>query len=141
VLDGDDVRRSLSADLGFSKQDRDANVRRIGYVAHLLSRNGVIVIAAAISPYRETRDEVRRTHEAPFIEVFVDCSVDELVRRDTKGLYSQALHGEIHNLTGISDPYEPPLAPEVTVRTDREQVDESLERILSCLEQGALIRR
>src|SRR5262249_57306869 len=108
ILDGDEVRQNLSAGLGFSKADRDANIRRIGYVARLLSRNGVVAIAAAISPYREIRNEVRRAHEAPFIEVFVDCSLDELVRRDRKGLYSKALRGEIQNFTGVSDPYEPP---------------------------------
>jgi len=141
VLDGDEVRRILSAGLGFSKDDRDTNVRRIGYVARLLSRNGVVAIAAAISPYRDTRDEVRRVHEAPFVEVFVDCSLDALVRRDRKGLYAKALRGELQNLTGVSDPYEPPSGADVTVHTDREQVHESLAQILSCLEQRSLIAR
>src|ERR1700757_2070412 len=108
VLDGDEVRTNLSKGLGFSKEDRDTNIRRIGYVARLLSRNGVVVIAAAISPYREVREEVRRAHESPFVEAFVDCSIDELVRRDAKGLYAKALRGELPNFTGISDPYEPP---------------------------------
>jgi adenylyl-sulfate kinase len=141
VLDGDEVRRNLSLGLGFSKQDRDANVRRIGYVARLLSRHGVVVIAAAISPYRDTRDEVRREHEGAFVEVFVDCSLDLLVQRDRKGLYARALRGELQNMTGVSDPYEPPLEAEVTVHTDHEQVDESLAKILAFLEQRALIAR
>src|SRR2546427_1527597 len=95
ILDGDEIRTNLSKGLGFSKEDRDTNIRRIGYVARLLSRNGVVVIAAAISPYREERDEVRRSHEATFIEAFVDCSLDELVRRGKKGLYAIALRGEL----------------------------------------------
>jgi adenylylsulfate kinase len=141
VLDGDEVRKNLSLGLGFSRQDRDANVRRIGYVARLLSRHGVVAIAAAISPYRDTRDEVRREHEGAFVEVFVDCSLDLLVQRDRKGLYARALRGELQNMTGVSDPYEPPLAAEVTVHTDHEQVDESLAKILAFLEQRSLISR
>jgi adenylylsulfate kinase len=141
VLDGDEVRKNLSAGLGFSKEDRDTNVRRIGYVARLLSRNGVVAIVASISPYRGTRDEVRREHEAAFVEVFVDCSIEALVRRDGKGLYAKALRGELQNLTGVSDPYEPPSGAEVTVHTDREQAHESLAKILSCLEERSLIAR
>src|SRR5206468_503294 len=110
-------RNTLSHDLGFSKQDRDTNVRRIGFVTRLLSRNGIVAIAAAISPYRAIRDEVRRAHEAPFVEVFVDCPLDALIRRDTKGLYAKAIHGELANMSGISVPYEPPPAPEIHVRT------------------------
>jgi adenylyl-sulfate kinase len=139
ILDGDDVRKNLSKGLSFSKEDRDTNIRRIGYVARLLSRNGVVAIAAAISPYRETRDETRREHEAPFVEVFVDCSFEELIRRNRKGLYAKALRGEIQNFSGVSDPYEPPLAPEVTVRTDRERIEESVAKILACLERRALV--
>src|ERR1700730_9090143 len=112
VLDGDEVRASLCKGLGFSKEDRDTNIRRIGYVARLLSRNGVIAIVAAISPYRAVPDEVRRDHEACFVEVLVDCSLEELMRRDTKGLYARALAGTLKNLSGVSDPYEPPLTPE-----------------------------
>jgi adenylylsulfate kinase len=139
ILDGDEVRTTLSKGLGFSKEDRDTNIRRIGYVARLLSRNGVVAIAAAISPYRDVRDEVRRAHEAPFVETFVDCSLDELVRRDRKGLYVKALRGEIEHFTGVSDPYEPPLAPEIHVRTDRESIDESRASILIWLEQRGLL--
>ena len=139
VLDGDEIRTNLSKGLGFSKEDRDTNIRRIGYVARLLSRNGVVAITAAISPYSEVRDEVRRAHEARFVEVFVDCSIDELVKRDKKGLYAKALRGEIKNFTGVSDPYEAPASPDIHVHTDRERVEESLERIVGWLEQQRLI--
>jgi len=139
VLDGDEVRRHLSKGLGFSKEDRDTNIRRIGYVARLLSRNGVIAIPAAISPYRDVRDEVRRSHEAPFVEVFVDCPVDELVRRDHKGLYAKALVGELPNFTGVSDPYEPPLSPDIHVHTDRETIPDSLAKIIDWLSCAGLI--
>src|SRR6202049_2976277 len=139
VLDGDEVRRHLGDELGFSKPHRDTNVRRIGYVAHLLSRNGVVVIAAAISPYRSARDEVRRTSGTPFVEVHVDCSFEELVRRDSKGLYGRALRGEIQNFTGVSDPYEPPLAPEVHLHSDSETVAESTARIVAALEERQLL--
>jgi adenylylsulfate kinase len=135
VLDGDEVRQNLSKGLGFSKEDRDTNIRRIGYVAHLLSRNGVVAIAAAISPYQSVRDEVRAQHGRSFVEVYVECPIDALVKRDVKGLYERALRGEIKNFTGVSDPYEPPLAPEVTVHTDRETVEQSTQRILTWLEQ------
>jgi adenylyl-sulfate kinase len=139
VLDGDEVRTNLSKGLGFSKEDRDTNIRRIGYVARLLSRNGVAAITAAISPYREIRGEVRRAHEVRFVEVYVECPIDELVRRDRKGLYARALRGEITNFTGVNDPYETPVAPEITVRTDRETVADSLGAILRWLEREGLI--
>lgn len=134
VLDGDIVRTHLSKGLGFSKEDRDTNIRRIGFVCKLLSRNGVPVIAAAISPYRDVRDEVR-ADIGDFIEVFVDCTLDELVRRDVKGLYAKALRGEIDHFTGISDPYEPPLDPEVVVHTDHELVEQSVAKILAKLDE------
>lgn len=133
VLDGDVVRTNLSKGLGFSKEDRDTNIRRIGFVCKLLSRNGVPVIAAAISPYQAVRDEVRR-EIGDFIEVYVSCPLTELVRRDVKGLYARALRGEIANFTGVSDPYEPPPNPEVTLRTDRETVAESVARVVALLE-------
>jgi adenylylsulfate kinase len=139
ILDGDEIRTNLSSGLGFSKDDRDTNIRRIGFVARLLSRNGIVAITAAISPYRAAREEVRHQHEAPFVEVFVDCSVEELMRRDTKGLYARALRGDLSNFTGISDPYERPVNPEVTVHTDRESVEESLGRIVGYLEQSGLV--
>ncbi len=139
ILDGDEVRTNLSKGLGFSKEDRDTNIRRIGYVARLLSRNGVVVITAAISPYREVRDEVRRSHDAPFVEAFVDCALEELVRRDAKGLYARALRGELAHFTGVSDPYEPPPTPDIHVRSDRETVEESRATIVGWLEQRGLI--
>ena len=141
VLDGDQVRTNLSKGLGFSKEDRDTNIRRIGYVARLLSRNGVVAIAAAISPYRDVRGEVRRTHDAAFVEAFVDCSLDELVRRDRKGLYAKALRGELQNFTGVSDPYEPPLSPEIHIHSDRETVEESRTVIVAWLETHGLLTR
>ncbi|HSO76467.1 MAG TPA: adenylyl-sulfate kinase, partial [Blastocatellia bacterium] len=117
VLDGDIIRTNLSKGLGFSKEDRDINIRRIGFVCNLLSRNGVIAIAAAISPYREVRDELRN-EIASFVEVYVKCPIDVLAERDVKGLYKKALAGEIKNFTGVDDPYEAPVAPEVLVETD-----------------------
>ena len=134
ILDGDEVRNNLSKGLGFSKADRDTNIRRIGFVARLLSRNGVVAIGAAISPYREVRDEVRAAHEAPFLEVYVNCQIEALVGRDTKGLYAKALRGEIEHFTGVSDPYEPPISPELTIHSDRETVAESVDRIVALLE-------
>ena len=132
VLDGDAVRENLSKGLGFSREDRDTNIRRIGFVAELLTRHGVTVLVAAISPYRETRDEVR-ARIGSFIEVHVGCPLDELVRRDVKGLYRRALAGEIDNFTGVSDPYEPPLAAEVVIDTSTEAVEESVRRVLEAM--------
>jgi adenylyl-sulfate kinase len=122
----------LSKGLGFSKEDRETNVRRIGFVAQLLSRHGVGVIVAAISPYRHVRDDVR-AQIGDFVEAYVRCSVDELARRDVKGLYAKALRGEIDNFTGISDPYEEPLHPEVVIDTEKETVRDGIERILAAL--------
>jgi len=139
VLDGDEVRAHLGQGLGFSKADRDTNVRRIGYVARLLSRNGVAVIVAAISPYRDVRDEVRCAHEAPFVEVYVECALDELVRRDNKGLYAKALRGEIQQFTGVSDPYEAPVAPDIHVRSDVDGIEACCARIIGWLEAERLI--
>lgn len=138
VLDGDEVRTHLSKGLGFSKEDRDTNIRRIGYVARLLARSGGVAIAAAISPYREVRDEVR-AQTPNFVEVYVRCSLDELVRRDVKGLYSKALAGEITNFTGVSDPYEEPPHPEVTVDTEWQTAAESVDAILHHLEGRGLV--
>jgi adenylylsulfate kinase len=140
VLDGDEVRASLSKGLGYSKADRDTNIRRIGYVCKLLARNGVIAIAAAISPYREVRDEVRRMH-ARFVEVHVKCSLGKLIERDAKGLYKKALAGEISEFTGISDPYEPPLNPEIVIETDDEPPKASLIKLLTALEKLHYIER
>ncbi len=142
VLDGDEVRTNLSKGLGFSKEDRDTNIRRIGYVARLLSRNNVGVIAAAISPYREIRDEVRQSVQsdgADFVEVYVKASIETLVDRDVKGLYKKALSGEIKQFTGVSDPYEEPLSPELLIDTDRETVEQSAAKIFARLEELGLI--
>jgi adenylyl-sulfate kinase len=138
LLDGDIVRTNLSQGLGFSREDRDTNIRRIGFVSELLTRNGVIVVVAAISPYRETREEVKR-RIGNFVEVHVDCPIEVLAARDVKGLYKRALAGEVGNFTGISDPYEPPLDPDVVVRSDRETVDESVDKIWRELERRGLI--
>ena len=138
VLDGDVVREYLSRGLGFSREDRDENIRRIGFVCELLSRNGVVAIAAAISPYRAVREEVR-ARIPNFVEVFMECPVEVLAARDVKGLYKKALAGEIPQFTGISDPYEPPLAPEITVNSSTETPDESLAKILAALDSKGLL--
>lgn len=139
LLDGDFVRANLSQGLGFSREDRDTNIRRIGFVAELLTRNGVIVVVAAISPYRDAREEVKRKIPR-FVEVHVDCSIEVLTARDTKGLYKRALAGELGNFTGISDPYEPPLDPSVVIHTDRESVDEAVARIWRELEAREFVK-
>jgi adenylylsulfate kinase len=142
VLDGDEVRTHLSKGLTFSKEDRDTNVFRIGYVARLLARNGVIAMTAAISPYRDVRDEIRRQHAGDgvsFVEVFADASIRALTDRDVKGLYKKALAGEVKHFTGISDPYEPPEKPEVHVHTDVESIDQSAGAILQYLTVSGLI--
>ena len=138
VLDGDVVRTNLSKGLGFSKEDRDINIRRIGFVCHLLSRNGVASIAAAISPYREVRDEVRQMI-GDFVEVYVHCPVDVCAKRDVKGLYAKAMAGEIPGFTGVSDPYEEPLNPEVVVDSSKETVEQSARKILRKLEEMGYI--
>jgi adenylyl-sulfate kinase len=139
LLDGDVVRTNLSKGLGFSKEDRDVNIRRIGWVCRLLSRNGVIAITAAISPYREVREEVRGSIEN-FVEVYVHCPIEVLADRDVKGLYKKALAGEILNFTGVSDPYEPPENPEIAVDSSKETVDESVEKVWNKLKELRLIQ-
>jgi adenylyl-sulfate kinase len=139
VLDGDVVRENLSKGLGFSKEDRDTNIRRIAFVADLLSRNGVPVITAAISPYRELRDEARELMGERFIEVFVKASVEVCAERDVKGLYEKAFKGEIKEFTGVSDPYEPPLNPELTLDTEHDSADEDAAAVLLLLEERQLI--
>ncbi len=134
ILDGDEVRTNLSKGLGFSKEDRDTNIKRIGYVCKLLTRNGVVAISAAISPYREIRD-FNREQVGQFVEVYVECSIEKLTERDVKGLYKKALAGEIKNFTGISDPYEAPLKPEILVNSGAETVEQSLQSILTYLEK------
>ena len=142
LLDGDVVRTNLSEGLSFSKADRDINIRRIGFVCDLLSRNGVIAVSAAISPYESVRRECRElveSHGTAFIEVYAKCSLDELVRRDVKGLYKKALAGEIENFTGVSDLYEEPKNPEIVVDSATQTADESYRQILNYLEEKELI--
>lgn len=132
VLDGDEVRERLSKGLGFSKEDRDENIWRIAYVARLITNSGGVAITCAISPYRDMREKARKDI-GRFIEVYVNCPVEECVKRDVKGLYKKALNGEIKNFTGVSDPYEPPLNPEIVVETHKETHEESLNKIISSL--------
>jgi adenylyl-sulfate kinase len=132
VLDGDVVRTHLSKGLGFSREDRDINILRIAFVSSLLTRHGVAVIAAAISPYADARRQARE-QIGEFVEVYVRCPLDELTRRDVKGLYARALRGELANFTGVSDPYEEPEHPDVVVDTSRESIDQSVAKILTCL--------
>jgi adenylyl-sulfate kinase len=134
VLDGDVVRQNLSKGLGFSKEDRDTNIRRIAFVADLLSRNGVIAITAAISPYREIRDEARELMGDRFIEIYVKASVTECARRDVKGLYEKAFAGEIKEFTGVSDPYEEPLDPDLVLDTEAEDPVDSAARVLALVD-------
>lgn len=138
VLDGDVVRTNLSKGLGFSREDRNINIRRIGFVANLLSRNGVIAIVAAISPYRDARDELRNTTEN-FLEVYLNAPLDVCEERDTKGLYAMARAGEIRAFTGIDDPYEEPLNPNIVCHTAQETVEESIAKVVKELEQREYI--
>jgi adenylyl-sulfate kinase len=138
VLDGDVVRTHLSKGLGFSREDRDTNILRIAFVASLLTRHGVAVITAAISPYAETRRQARDLIGTA-VEVYVRCPIEELTRRDVKGLYAKALRGELPNFTGVSDPYEAPEDPDVVVDTDRETVQQSVAKILAVLHQRGFV--
>jgi adenylylsulfate kinase len=133
LLDGDVLRHSLCSDLGFSREDRVRNVQRIGFLCDLLTKHGIVSIVAAISPYRESRTELR-TQVQPFIEVFVDCPYEVRRKRDPKGHYLKALRGEIRNFTGITDEYEPPLTPELTIHTEAETPRESLTKLVNFLE-------
>jgi adenylyl-sulfate kinase len=137
-LDGDTVRQSLTRDLGFSKEDRDLNIERVTFVAKLLTRNDVIVLCSFISPYQARRDRSRR-EIGEFVEVFVDCPLDVCAERDVKGLYAKAFAGEIENFTGVSDPYEPPVTPELVIDTDSETPEESATAIISYLEEQGYI--
>jgi adenylylsulfate kinase len=133
-LDGDVIRTNLSKGLGFSKEDRDTNIRRIGWVCEVLSRNGVVAIAAAISPYHEIRDEIRGKI-GRFVEVYMECSIPVLADRDVKGLYKKALAGEIKNFTGVDQPYEPPTAPELRLDTGAQSADALADEIIAALER------
>jgi adenylylsulfate kinase len=137
LLDGDEVRQNLCQGLGFSRADRDTNIARIGYVAGKLAKHGVVVLVAAISPYRQARDQVRAQVEV-FVEVHVAAPLATCAERDPKGLYAKALSGEIRNFTGVSDPYEPPLHPEITLHTETQSVDESVHQVLAWLEANRL---
>jgi len=137
LLDGDEVRTNLCQGLGFSREDRDTNIARIGYVAGKLAKHGVAVLVAAISPYRQARDLVRAEVDN-FVEVHVAAPVSTCAERDPKGLYAKALSGEIKHFTGVSDPYEPPLAPEVVLHTEAESVDESVEQVIAWLQASGL---
>jgi adenylylsulfate kinase len=135
VLDGDVAREHLTKGLGFTREDRDENVRRIGWVAELLARNGVVVLCSVISPYRAVRDELRARHEGRFVEIFVATPVDVCAQRDVKGLYARKEAGELATpLTGIDDPYEPPLAADITVPTHQQTIDESVEQLWQALQ-------
>ncbi len=134
LLDGDEVRRWLSPKEGFSREDRELHLKRVAYVCKLLARNGVAVIASFVSPYRSVRDLARKAI-GDFVEVYVRCSLETCVRRDPKGLYKKALKGEIANMTGLQDPYEEPLDPEVVVDTEKESLDECVDKILRKLEE------
>ena len=138
LLDGDVVRQSLCRDLGFSREDRDRNIERVSFVAKLLTRHGVVVLAAFISPYRAAREAARR-EIGSFLEVYVKASLDTLVRRDVKGLYRKALAGEIRNFTGIDDPYEEPERPDLVIETDHETEEESARRVIALLEERGFI--
>ena len=140
LLDGAEVRESLSRGLSFSREDREEHIRRMGYVAKLLSRNGVIAICAAVSPYRATRDEVRR-NTTQFVEVYVECPVDVAEARDTDGWYARARRGEVEEFTGVNAPYEPPVAPEVHIHSDRESVDAAADKVIARLEELHVVAR
>jgi len=140
ILDGDEVRKKLSKGLGFTREDREENIRRIAYVANLLTKVGGVAIVAAISPYAQSREEVR-TEIENFVEVFVKCSLETCIERDPKGLYAKAQRGEISHFTGISDPYEEPKNPEIIIETDQEQPDESLMKVLQQLKKLDLLKQ
>ena len=142
LLDGDEVRRWLSPEAGFSREDRERHLRRVAYVSKLLARNGVAVLASFVSPYRSVRRQARKLIEdegLKFIEVYVKCSLEECIRRDPKGLYRRALNGEIRDMTGIQDPYEEPLNPEVIIDTENEKPNECAEKVIEKLENFGLI--
>jgi adenylylsulfate kinase len=137
-LDGDVVRQDLTRDLGFSKKDRDENIRRVTFVAKLLSRNGVAVLTSFISPYREMRDRARK-ETTNFVEIYAKAPLEVCIQRDVKGMYQKAIRGEIKEFTGISDPYEEPLNAEIVLETDKETVDESVRKVLLRLEELGLV--
>jgi adenylylsulfate kinase len=139
-LDGDTVRKGLTSDLGFSKEDRDENIKRVTFVAKLLARNGVAVLATFVSPYRERRARTRE-EIGNFVEIYTRCSVEICIERDVKGMFEKALAGEIKNFTGIDDPYEEPESPELILDTDKESIDESVRKVLDKLEELGYIEK
>ncbi len=143
LLDGDWVRKTINPDAGFTREERNRHLYRVAWIARLLARNGVIVLCSFVSPYRDTRAKIREivSEEVPFIEVYVKCSLEEVIRRDPKGLYKKALRGEIKHMTGIDDPYEEPLNPEITVDSEHNSVEENASKIISYLEENGLIEK
>jgi adenylylsulfate kinase len=139
-LDGDTVRKGLTSDLGFSKEDRDENIKRVTFVAKLLARNGVAVLATFVSPYRERRARTRE-EIGNFVEIYTRCPVEVCIERDVKGMFEKALAGEIKNFTGIDDPYEEPESPELILDTDKESIDESVRKVLDKLEELGYIEK
>ena len=133
-LDGDVVRQDLTRDLGFSKADRDENIRRVTFVAKLLARNGVAVLVSFISPYREMRDRARQQISS-FVEIYVKCPMEVCAKRDVKGMYQKAMRGEIKEFTGVNDPYEEPLHPELVLETDKETLDQSVEKTMAKIKE------
>jgi adenylyl-sulfate kinase len=138
VLDGDVIRKHLSSDLGFSPKDRETNVLRVGYICSLLNKHGINTIVALISPFNATRDKLRQSLDN-FIEIYVDCPIEECIKRDTKGLYHRALSGQIPEFTGISSPYEAPLNPNIVLKTNEEDINKSVEKVLQYLHHIQLI--
>ena len=138
LLDGDELRTHFSAGVGFSKEERASHLRRVSYLCHLLTKHGVIVIASFVSPYRENREEARRLIGDRFIEVFADSSLEACMKRDVKGMYRKALAGEIKQFTGVSDPYEPPERPHLTLKTDQETPEQSLAKLMGLLKERGI---
>ncbi len=143
LLDGDWVRKTINPDAGFTREERNRHLYRVAWIARLLARNGVIVLCSFVSPYRDTRAKIREIveEEVPFIEAFVKCSLEEVIRRDPKGLYKRALRGEIKHMTGIDDPYEEPLNPEITVDSEHNSIEENVKTVIKYLEDKGLIEK
>ncbi len=143
LLDGDWVRKTINPDAGFTREERNRHLYRVAWIARLLARNGVIVLCSFVSPYRDTRAKIREIveEEVPFIEAFVKCSLEEVIRRDPKGLYKKALRGEIKHMTGIDDPYEEPLNPEIVVDSEHNSIEENIETVIRYLEEKGLIEK
>jgi len=143
LLDGDWVRKTINPDAGFTREERNRHLYRVAWIARLLARNGVIVLCSFVSPYRDTRAKIREIveEEVPFIEAFVKCSLEEVIRRDPKGLYKKALRGEIKHMTGIDDPYEEPLNPEIVVDSEHNSIEKNIETVIRYLEEKGLIEK